>query len=176
MDLIALSDILVADGKPRLASAVVICVQDKLHAKLTVDFCRRGFHVLCEKPLGITVQECIKVAEEVAKSGVVYALGHSEYRTHSPCNVYLTMFEPDLVPLFRLSVFTLRRLAHGINPFQRSRQTTSYCPFGTSRLLPLRTLLCEGQLAIRDNIRTARAHQIVSRPRYLLSLVMAPCS
>lgn len=78
VELLELSDVLVADGKARLATAVAICVQDKLHAQLTIEFARRGFHILCEKPLGVTAQECIRVTEEVEKSGVLFVLGHSE--------------------------------------------------------------------------------------------------
>lgn len=68
-----------SDGKGRIAQAVVICVQDKMHAELTIEFARRGFHILCEKPLGANVEECIKVTEEIEKSGIVYALGHSMF-------------------------------------------------------------------------------------------------
>jgi predicted dehydrogenase len=75
--LLATSDVLVADGNPRIAQAVVICLHDKLHAELTIEFARRGFHIMCEKPLGVDVQECIRVTTEIEKSGVVYALGHS---------------------------------------------------------------------------------------------------
>jgi len=67
----------VADGNPRIAQAAILCLQDKLHAEVTIEFVRRGFHVLCEKPLGVDVEECIRAAEEIEKSGVVYALGHS---------------------------------------------------------------------------------------------------
>lgn len=77
VELLALSDIMVQDGKPRLAQAVVICVQDKMHAELTIEFARRGFHILCEKPLGVDVRECVRVTEEIEKSGVIYALGHN---------------------------------------------------------------------------------------------------
>ncbi|KAG8807182.1 hypothetical protein FRC17_004607 [Serendipita sp. 399] len=76
-ELLTLSDVLIADGKPRIAQAVVICVQDKMHAELTIEFAKRGFHILCEKPLGIDAKECIDVTEEVEKSAVVYALGHN---------------------------------------------------------------------------------------------------
>lgn len=69
---------MVADGKPRIAQGVVICVQDRMHAQLAIDFSKRGFHILCEKPLGVDVEECIRVTEEVENSNVVYALGHSE--------------------------------------------------------------------------------------------------
>ena len=57
--------------------AVIICVQDRMQAEFTIEFAQRGFHVLCEKPLGVDVQECITVAEEVEKAGIAFALGHS---------------------------------------------------------------------------------------------------
>ena len=61
--------------------AVIICVQDRMHAEFTIEFTRRGFHVLCEKPLGVDVQECITVAEEVEKAAIAFALGHSTQET-----------------------------------------------------------------------------------------------
>ncbi|KAG8812933.1 hypothetical protein FRC19_002784, partial [Serendipita sp. 401] len=76
-ELLTLSDVLISDGKPRIAHAVLICVQDKMHAELTIEFAKRGFHILCEKPLGVDAKECIEVTEEVEKSGVLYALGHN---------------------------------------------------------------------------------------------------
>ena len=78
-ELLAVSDVLVEDGKPRIAKAVIICVQDKLHAELSIEFARRGFHILCEKPLGADIDECIKVTEEVEKANIVFALGHSMF-------------------------------------------------------------------------------------------------
>ena len=49
-----------------------------MHAELTIEFARRGFHILCEKPLGADVKECIEATEEVEKAGIVFALGHSK--------------------------------------------------------------------------------------------------
>ncbi|CAG8699318.1 2306_t:CDS:2, partial [Acaulospora colombiana] len=72
-ELLVHSDVLVRDGKERLAQAVVICVQDRMHAQLTIDFAQRGYHILCEKPLGVTVEECLQVTEEVEKSDFPYS-------------------------------------------------------------------------------------------------------
>ena len=80
-ELLAASDALIKQGKPRIAMAVIICVQDRMHAEFTIKFARRSFHVLCEKPLGVDVQECIAVAEEVEKVGIAFALGHSTQET-----------------------------------------------------------------------------------------------
>ena len=76
-ELLAASDALIKQEKPRIAMAVIIYVQDRMHAKFTIEFAQCGFHVLCEKPLGVDVQECIAVAEEVEKAGITFALGHS---------------------------------------------------------------------------------------------------
>jgi predicted dehydrogenase len=81
-ELLAASDALIKQGKPRIAMAVIICVQDRMHAEFTIEFARRGFHVLCEKPLGVDIQECITVADEVEKAGIVFALGHSKQETY----------------------------------------------------------------------------------------------
>ncbi|KAH8822340.1 hypothetical protein DL96DRAFT_1620779 [Flagelloscypha sp. PMI_526] len=71
------SDTLVGEGHERIADAVVICVQDRMHAELTIEFARRGFHILCEKPLGVDIEECVRVSQEVEKADVVFALGHN---------------------------------------------------------------------------------------------------
>jgi predicted dehydrogenase len=79
-ELLQCSDTLVVDGKSRLAEGVLICVQDRMHAELTIEFAKRGFHILCEKPLGVDVEECVRVTEEVERADIVYALGHSTCR------------------------------------------------------------------------------------------------
>ena len=80
-ELLAASDALIKQGKPRIAMAVIICVQDRMHAEFMIEFARRGFLVLSKKPLGVDVQECIMVAEEVEKAGIAFALGHSTRKT-----------------------------------------------------------------------------------------------
>ncbi len=58
------------DYKEMLAKAdidaVSICTPNALHAPMTIDACNAGKHVLCEKPMAVTVEECeemIKAAE-----------------------------------------------------------------------------------------------------------------
>ncbi len=69
----ASADELIADAE---VEAVVVCVPHKFHA----DLCRRaleaGKHVLCEKPLGVTVEEVLDLQQAVEKSGKVLQVGH----------------------------------------------------------------------------------------------------
>ena len=76
-ELLAASDALFKEGKPKIALAVIICIQDRMHAECTIGFARQ-FSCACEKPLGVNVKECIEVSEEFEKVRIVFALGHSK--------------------------------------------------------------------------------------------------
>lgn len=52
------------------AHAVVICSENVHHAKHTIDAARAGKHVLCEKPLGVTVEEMRRMIETCKQEGV----------------------------------------------------------------------------------------------------------
>lgn len=41
--------------------AVSICVPTKLHSKITVEFASKGVHVLCEKPIALTLSEATEM-------------------------------------------------------------------------------------------------------------------
>ncbi len=56
--------------------AVVIATSDSFHVPATVQALRAGKHVLCEKPLGISVEEVESLREVVAKSGKTLQVGH----------------------------------------------------------------------------------------------------
>ncbi len=51
--------------------AVSVCVRNSDHSKVTVDALRAGKHVLCEKPMAVSLDECkemVKTAEKQGKS------------------------------------------------------------------------------------------------------------
>lgn len=51
-------------------AAVSVCVANNAHAETTIKALRAGKHVLCEKPMAITLEECeemVKTAEECGK-------------------------------------------------------------------------------------------------------------
>lgn len=56
-------------GKNKI-DVLTVCTPNGLHAKHTIHSLNSGFHVLCEKPMGINVQECgemIKASEKANK-------------------------------------------------------------------------------------------------------------
>ncbi|KDQ21353.1 hypothetical protein BOTBODRAFT_150136 [Botryobasidium botryosum FD-172 SS1] len=61
---------------PQLADAVIVATLDNLHVEPTVNLSRLGYHVLLEKPMATRVEDCIELAEEVEKTGVVLGIGH----------------------------------------------------------------------------------------------------
>ena len=72
------SEVLKSTGK-RLADAVVVAVQDRMHCEVVCAFAEQGYDILCEKPMGTSVQECVKMAAAVTKAGVIFGVGHGKY-------------------------------------------------------------------------------------------------
>lgn len=62
--------------------AVVICSENVHHAKLTIDSANAGKHVLCEKPLGVSVEEMEEMIRVCKDNGV-------QLMTAFPCR-YIT--------------------------------------------------------------------------------------
>ena len=60
----------------RLADAVLLTVQDRMHAELVVAFAAQGYDILCEKPLATSVEHCLQIEEAVKKAGIIFGLGH----------------------------------------------------------------------------------------------------
>ncbi|MGV9309692.1 Gfo/Idh/MocA family protein [Nonomuraea sp. NPDC003727] len=61
---------------PKLADAVVIATQDRLHVEPAVAFAELGYAILLEKPLAPTEAEARRIVEAVERSGVVFAICH----------------------------------------------------------------------------------------------------
>jgi len=60
----------------RLADAVVIAVQDHMHAELVVAFAAQGYDVLCEKPMATSIEHCLQIEAAVKKAGIIFGMGH----------------------------------------------------------------------------------------------------
>ncbi|KAH9965719.1 hypothetical protein BC827DRAFT_1126095 [Russula dissimulans] len=60
----------------RLADAVVVAVQDRLHAELVEAFAAQGYDVLCEKPMATSVEHCLRIEAAVKQAGIIFGLGH----------------------------------------------------------------------------------------------------
>lgn len=58
--------------------AVWIASPNALHAEHTICAARHGKHVICEKPMAVSLDQCAEMVEAVDKHGVVYVQGHSK--------------------------------------------------------------------------------------------------
>ncbi len=62
--------------KPRLADGVIIATQDYLHAEPAIALAERGYHILLEKPLAPSAEDCRRIVEAVKRAGVMLGVGH----------------------------------------------------------------------------------------------------
>lgn len=63
--------------------AVILALPNTLHAPVGCEFLSRGIHVLCEKPLASTSNDCNSMCSAAEKSGAILAVG------------YVTRFHPS---------------------------------------------------------------------------------
>jgi len=63
-------------GRARLADAVLICTQDRMHADPAEAFAALGYHILLEKPMAPDEAGCRRIVAAVEKAGVMLAVGH----------------------------------------------------------------------------------------------------
>jgi len=62
--------------------------QDQLHAEAVSAFSKLGYHIMCEKPMATSVQDCVDMLRDVTSEpmkGKVFAIGH--VMRYSPYNV-----------------------------------------------------------------------------------------
>ena len=58
--------------------AVSICAANYAHAELTIKALRAGKHVLCEKPMAITLEDCEAMIDEAEKAGKRLLIGQNQ--------------------------------------------------------------------------------------------------
>ena len=58
--------------------AVTICAANFAHADLTIKALQAGKHVLCEKPMAVTLEECETMVAEAKKAGKFLMIGHNQ--------------------------------------------------------------------------------------------------
>lgn len=63
------------DG-PQKADAILICTQDKMHYQPTIKALEKGYHVLLEKPMSNSVEECVLLGEYAKKYNRVFSICH----------------------------------------------------------------------------------------------------
>lgn len=65
--------------EPRLADAAFICTQDGMHYRPALLAKQAGYHVLLEKPISNTAEECVRIWKDCAREGEeeqVFAICH----------------------------------------------------------------------------------------------------
>ena len=63
-------------AKKRLADGVVIGTQDRMHTEPAIAFAKKGYHMLLEKPMAPTAEECRQIVKAAKKAGIIFAVGH----------------------------------------------------------------------------------------------------
>ncbi|KAG1751376.1 uncharacterized protein EDB91DRAFT_603265 [Suillus paluster] len=60
----------------RLADAVIVTVQDHMHCEVVLAFAAQGYHILCEKPMATSLQDCLDMEKAVKNAGIIFGIGH----------------------------------------------------------------------------------------------------
>jgi predicted dehydrogenase len=63
-------------ARPRLADAIMICTQDRLHFAPVMAAIQAGYHILVEKPLSPDPNECLQMGAAANRTGGVFLIGH----------------------------------------------------------------------------------------------------
>ena len=63
-------------GRGKLADAVLICTQDRMHAEPAEAFAALGYHIMLEKPMAPDEAGCRRIVAAVEKAGVMLAVCH----------------------------------------------------------------------------------------------------
>ena len=59
-------------------SAVSICAANSVHCQITVEALKAGKHVLCEKPMAVTLAECERMVAVARETGKYLMIGHNQ--------------------------------------------------------------------------------------------------
>lgn len=62
--------------KPKLADCIFICTQDKMHYRPTIEALKKGYHVLCEKPMSPYKSELVEMGKAAKESGRILSICH----------------------------------------------------------------------------------------------------
>ncbi|UXI04568.1 Gfo/Idh/MocA family protein [Photobacterium sp. TY1-4] len=60
----------------KIADAVLICTQDKMHTEPAITFAQQKYHMLLEKPMSPSAEECRKIVDAVNENGIIFGVCH----------------------------------------------------------------------------------------------------
>ena len=85
--------------------AVSVCVANRDHAAVTIRALEAGCHVLCEKPMAVTMEECESMLAAAKRTGKTLMIGHNQRfnRSHAEARRMLMSGELGRPLAFRTS-------------------------------------------------------------------------
>lgn len=86
----------------RLADAVIIAVQDRLHADVVEAFAAQGYDIMCEKPMATSIDHCFQIEAAVKKAGIIFGMGHGAL----PSSSLSLLTAANSMPVLRYSPYT----------------------------------------------------------------------
>ncbi len=89
--------------------AVIVTCETNRHAEMVAAAASAGKHILCQKPMALTLEDCDMIAEQVEKSGVKFMMAHQMRR--DPANIRMK----ELIESGALGKIGLLRRRHCIN-------------------------------------------------------------
>ncbi|NLG26772.1 MAG: Gfo/Idh/MocA family oxidoreductase [Chloroflexi bacterium] len=89
-----------------LAEAADVCTPHCYHHSTAIPLLQHGLHVLCEKPLGITIKASKKIIEAADKAGVVLATAENARRSPTSRACVWALRDAKLIGDVRLAVVT----------------------------------------------------------------------
>lgn len=63
-------------AQPKLADAILICTQDRDHFTQACEAIKKGYHLLLEKPISPSIEECIKLQKLAEEYGTIIVVCH----------------------------------------------------------------------------------------------------
>lgn len=64
-------------AQPKMADAVINTTMDRIHAEIAIPAMKKGYHMLLEKPMAVTWEDCAAIEETQRNTGVVVGICHS---------------------------------------------------------------------------------------------------
>ncbi|PVV02939.1 hypothetical protein BB560_002594 [Smittium megazygosporum] len=61
---------------PKYADAVVISTLDLTHKEIAVEMAKKKYHILLEKPMAVSLEDCKDISKAVEENGVILAVCH----------------------------------------------------------------------------------------------------
>lgn len=75
------------EAVPKAVDGVLVCTLDETHAEIVNRLACLRLHVLCEKPLATTLEDCLGIYRSMLATNAIFAVGH--VLRYSPHNLLL---------------------------------------------------------------------------------------